>query len=124
MLQKSGTTDIDIDEFNLVESDSRKDKEARINYASERETKTKILERSIYLTGYDNLNLQRSKEYHILGWKDRPSKLSTGDYVFVFNSTGDKIDSCFEVKSLSSNKNPIWHEESSSRAVVITNCIS
>jgi MoxR-like ATPase len=113
VLQKSGTTHIDIDEFNLVESDSRKDKEEIINYASEHETKTKILERSIYLTGYDNLNLQRSKEYHILGWKDRPSKLSTGDYVFVFNTTGDKIESCFEIKSFSSNKNPIWHEESS-----------
>ena len=91
VLQNSGTTDVDIDEFNLVESDSRKDKEERINYASERETKTKILERSIYLTGYDNLNLQRSKEYHILGWKDRPSKLSTGDYVFVFNTTGHSV---------------------------------
>lgn len=90
----------------------KEDEEEGNNYAIN-ETKTKILERSIYLTGYDNLNLQRSKEYQILGWKDRPSKLFTGDYVFVFNTTGDKIESCFEIKSLSSNKNPIWHEESS-----------
>jgi hypothetical protein len=33
----------------------------------------------------------------MLGWEDRPSKLSVGDYVFVYNSETDTIETCFEI---------------------------
>jgi len=67
---------------------------------------------SACLTAYDDTNLKISKESGMLGWRDRPSKLSVGDYVFVYNSETDTIETCFEIKSLSSNKDPFWHEES------------
>lgn len=47
----------------------------------------------------------------MLGWRDRPSKLSNGDYVFVYNTETDSIETCFEIKSLSTTQDPIWQEE-------------
>ncbi len=66
---------------------------------------------SIYLTAYDDTNLKISKQAEMLGWEDRPSKLSVGDYVFVYNKSADRIETCFEIKSLSTNEDPIWHEK-------------
>jgi hypothetical protein len=65
----------------------------------------------IFLTAYDDTNLKISKKYKMLGWSDRPSKLSVGDYVFVYNSQSDTVETCFEIKSLSTTQDPIWHEE-------------
>jgi CRISPR/Cas system CMR-associated protein Cmr5 small subunit len=67
--------------------------------------------RSTFVTAYDDTNLKISKEAKMIGWKNRPSKISMGDYVFVFNTTTDEIESCFEIKSLSTSTDPIWHEE-------------
>ena len=69
---------------------------------------------SVYLTAYDDTNLKISKQAEMLGWEDRPSKLSVGDYVFVYNKDADTIETCFEIKSLSTNEEPIWHEETNS----------
>jgi MoxR-like ATPase len=74
----------------------------------------KIGKSNIYLTAYDDTNLKISKKTEMLGWKDRPSKLSVGDYVFVYNSETDTIETCFEIKSLSTIQDPIWHEETDS----------
>ena len=51
-----------------------------------------------HLTAYPNTNLETSKKLKILGWKQQPSELLEGDYVFVFDTTKDVIDSCFELK--------------------------
>jgi len=37
-----------------------------------------------------------------------------GDIVFVFDTTNHKIKSCFRILRPSNNKDPIWHEETSS----------
>lgn len=66
---------------------------------------------SMFVTGYDDTNLRISKKSEILGWKNRSSKMSIGDYVFVFNTTTDKIESCFEIKSPATTQDRIWHEE-------------
>jgi MoxR-like ATPase len=65
----------------------------------------------IFLTAYDSTNLKISKERKMLGWSDRPSKLSVRDYVFIYDSQRDTIETCFEIKSLSASQDPIWHEE-------------
>jgi MoxR-like ATPase len=70
-----------------------------------------VQEPSIFLTGYNDKNLEISKRLKILGWKERPHKLSSGDLVFVFNTTSKKIETCFEIKSESNNKNIIWYDE-------------
>jgi hypothetical protein len=44
---------------------------------------------SVYLTAYDDINLKISKKSGTLGWRDRPSELSVGDYVFVYDSETD-----------------------------------
>jgi hypothetical protein len=52
---------------------------------------------SVRLTAYPNTNLESSKRITILGWKQKPSDLIEGDYVFVFDITKDVINSCFEL---------------------------
>lgn len=54
-----------------------------------------------YVTGYDSDNLQISKDRRILGWRDKPSAISIGDEVFVYNSTTKNIDIVFSVRSKS-----------------------
>lgn len=66
---------------------------------------------SVYLTAYDNVNLKASKQAQMLGWEDRPGKLSIRDYVFVYNKDSDTIETCFEIKSSSTNEDPIWHDK-------------
>jgi hypothetical protein len=67
--------------------------------------------REIYLTAYDNKNLEISKKLGILGWKDKPSKLSVDDLVFVYDIDNHNIDTCFKIVSVSANKEPIWYDE-------------
>lgn len=65
----------------------------------------------IYLTAYDNNNLEISKKLGILGWKDKPSKLSIGDLAFVYDIDEHHIDCCFRIISESENEDPIWSDE-------------
>ena len=75
---------------------------------------TKIDHTAMYITGYNDTNLQISKTNEILGWQDNPRNLTQGDLVFVFNTTTDKIELCFEILSESESQNPIWKEETNS----------
>ena len=68
----------------------------------------------IFITAYDGTNLEHSKRNKTLGWKNNSTYLSQGALVYVYNTDSHKIESCFRVLSPSSNKNPIWEEETSS----------
>ena len=68
---------------------------------------------SVFLTGYDHINLVISEQKSLLGWVDKPTFISKEDTVFVFDATDHKIKSCFIILSSSNNKNPVWHEETS-----------
>jgi MoxR-like ATPase len=75
----------------------------------------------VFVTAYDNSNLNRSKELGILGWKSNSKLLSSGDYVFVFNKSTLNIDSCFKIKSKSNNKDNIWSDELKSSRLIYKN---
>jgi hypothetical protein len=102
-IHSKGTNEVAIDNY-LNKWDQIEDFK-QLNL-SERSSK-----RSVFVTGYDDTNLKISKKSEILGWKNRPSKMSIGDYVFVFNTTTDKIESCFEIKSAATTRDRIWREE-------------
>lgn len=65
----------------------------------------------LFLTAYDRENLETSKKLGILGWKQRPGTLASGDYVFVFNISSKQIDTCFEIKMRSDDQNLLWYDE-------------
>jgi hypothetical protein len=104
VLQKSGITDIDI----MRKTDDEKF-----------ETENKIP--TIFVTGYDNENLSKSKELGILGWKCNSRLLSTYDLVFVFNKSNLNIESCFEMRSKSPNTVLIWPDELKSNKLIYKN---
>jgi hypothetical protein len=68
---------------------------------------------SVFMTGYDHTNLIISEQKSLLGWVGKPRSISKEDVVFVFDTTDHKIKSCLRILSPSSNKNPVWHEETS-----------
>jgi len=80
---------------------------------------------SIFLTGYDDLNLQTSKDLKILGFiqNSRRKKLERGDYVFVYNFDKDhrRIESLFRINSESDNKDLIWLDEKHSKSIKYKN---
>ena len=94
-------------EFSIFESDLDK------NLDNEKSVHLKD-KYSVFLTGYDHSNLETSKQNSLLGWRDKPRTLSEGDIIFVFNTTLHKIHSCFRILIPSNNRNPIWHEETTS----------
>ena len=104
MLQKSGITDIDI----MRKTDDEKS-----------ETENKMP--TIFVTGYDNENLSKSKELGILGWKLNSRLLSTYDLVFVFNKSNLNVESCFEMRSKSPNTVLIWPDELKSNQLIYKN---
>jgi MoxR-like ATPase len=65
----------------------------------------------IFVTAYDQQNLSISKKGSILGWKNNSKNLASGDYVFVYNITTKRIDSCFKIKTKSARSQPIWQDE-------------
>ena len=76
----------------------------------------------IFVTGYDDRNLEISKKQGILGWAKNSTYLSEGSLVFVYNLTDKNIESCFKVKSKSdSNTELIWADEVHSNKVIYPN---
>jgi MoxR-like ATPase len=78
-------------------------------------------EPTVFVTAYDNSNLNRSKELGILGWRSNSKLLSPGDYIFVFNKSTLDIDSCFRIKSKSDNMDMIWSNELESNQLIYKN---
>jgi MoxR-like ATPase/predicted RNA-binding protein len=66
---------------------------------------------TVFVTGYDEANLNHSIRYKTLGWRNQSHILSIGDYVFVYNKDSHQIQAAFNVVGKSDNKNPIWEEE-------------
>ncbi len=71
---------------------------------------------NVFVTGYDDVNLNHSIAYKTLGWRNQSHILSNGDYVFVYNKTSHKIQAAFKVLAKSINTDPIWEEELKSKA--------
>jgi MoxR-like ATPase/predicted RNA-binding protein len=65
---------------------------------------------NVFVTGYDDTNVKISKEYKILGWKNK-SQPSIGDLIFIYNTTTKKIQCGFRIKSKSNIEKPIWYDE-------------
>jgi MoxR-like ATPase/predicted RNA-binding protein len=65
---------------------------------------------SVFVTGYNETNVKISKEYNILGWKNK-SEPSIGDRIFIYNTTSKKIECGFKITSKSNIEKPIWHDE-------------
>lgn len=76
---------------------------------------------STFISGYDNENLQKSKEKGLLGWKKKSIRLKIGDYVFIYNTNSRKIESLFEIKSVSENNDPFWYDEIKEGLVIYKN---
>ena len=80
---------------------------------------------SIFLTGYDNINLQTSKDSKILGFiqNSRRKELEVGDYVFIYNFDKDhrKIESLFRIISKSDDTGLIWKDEKESNKIIYKN---
>jgi hypothetical protein len=68
----------------------------------------------IFVTGYDNKNLNHSIRHKTLGWRNQSHILSNGDYVFVYNKDLHMIQTAFMVVGKSDNEKLIWEEESKS----------
>jgi hypothetical protein len=71
--------------------------------------------KSVFISGYDNINLQISKDNSVLGWKKASIKyeMKIGDYVFIYNRDSRQIESVFEIESPYNDiDKPIWKEES------------
>jgi hypothetical protein len=80
------------------------------------------LKDSIFITGYDERNLEISRQHNILGWKNNSQFLSTGSLVFVFNRTTLKIETVFVVKSRSNDTATlIWADEIEAKEVIYKN---
>jgi len=71
------------------------------------------LKESIFLTGYNQTNLQISKESKILGWmqNSKRKEIANGDYVFVYNMDNKRIECVFRIDSKSENNELIWKDE-------------
>ena len=65
----------------------------------------------IFVTGYDQSNLDISVERGILGWVKNSNFLSVGSLVFVVNKDSLVLESCFEIISPSSDDSLIWADE-------------
>ena len=70
----------------------------------------------VFVTGYDDLNLNHSIVYKTLGWRNQSHILSKGDYVFVYNKSSHKIQAAFKVLGKSTNTDLIWEQELRSQA--------
>jgi len=76
----------------------------------------------VFVTGYDQSNLDISRTRQILGWAKNSNFMSEGSMVFVFNRSTLFLDSCFIVKSRSDNiKELIWSDEIKSNKVIYPN---
>jgi len=77
------------------------------------------LKESIFLTGYNQTNLQISKESKILGWmqNSKRKEIANGDYVFVYNMDNKRIECVFRIDSKSENNELIWKDEKDSNSV-------
>jgi MoxR-like ATPase len=78
-------------------------------------------EASLFVTGYDDKNLQISKERGILGWANNSNYLSEDNLVFVFNKTTLRIEVCFKIKSKSHDTSLIWADEVASNRMIYKN---
>jgi len=79
-------------------------------------------EKMVFVTGYDQSNLDISKKTEILGWTKNSNFLSKGSLVFVFNRSTLTLDSCFEVESkYKDDQNLIWADEINSDKVIYPN---
>jgi hypothetical protein len=65
----------------------------------------------VFVTGYDEKNLNHSIIHKTLGWRNLSSILSKGDYVFVYNKNSHMIQTAFMVIDKSIDQKPIWEEE-------------
>ncbi len=83
--------------------------DGRKSHKDDKETRN--MKPIIFVTAYDNENLNRSKEHGILGWKSKSNLLTPNDYVFVFNKSTLTIESCFRIKSKSNSEDLIWNDE-------------
>lgn len=75
----------------------------------------------IFITGYDERNLDISKQRGILGWVNKSNFLSAGSLVFVFNKDSLVLETCFEIKSRSSDKDLIWEDEKATQKIIYSN---
>ena len=77
------------------------------------------MKESIFLTGYNQTNLQISKESKILGWmqNSKRKEIANGDYVFVYNIDNKRIECVFRIDSKSENNELIWKDEKDSNSV-------
>jgi hypothetical protein len=73
------------------------------------------------VTGYDERNLDISKEREVLGWVNRSNFLSAGSLVFVFNKDSLVLETCFEIKSQFSDKDLIWEDEKTLGKIIYGN---
>jgi MoxR-like ATPase len=64
----------------------------------------------VFVTGYNDANVKISKEYKILGWKNKSDPIIL-DHIFVYNTTTKKIECGFKIKSKSNIEKPIWYDE-------------
>lgn len=69
----------------------------------------------VFVTGYNDINLNHSIKYRTLGWRNNSNILSTGDYVFVYNKDTHKLQTAFKIVAKSNNELPIWEEELKSK---------
>ena len=54
---------------------------------------------SLFISGYNNENLQISKEKGIVGWQQRGRNFGINDYIFIYDTDSKIIDSVFKVTS-------------------------
>jgi hypothetical protein len=71
-------------------------------------------EPDIFITSYNQNNLDLSIKLGILGWKRRPKHISKGYLVFVYNSTSKRIQAGFKIKEEYNDIKPLWHDETMS----------
>jgi len=78
-----------------------------------------VLKESIFLSGYNDINLQICKETKFLGWMQNSKRkvLSEGDYVFIYNINTKMIESLFRIVSKSDNTELIWKDEKESNQI-------
>jgi hypothetical protein len=75
----------------------------------------------VFVTGYDQKNLDISAERGILGWVNNSNFLSIGSLVFVFNKDSLVLETCFEIISESSDNSLIWAGEKITGEIIYGN---
>ena len=74
------------------------------------------------MTGYDRKEFRYIKgKRSILGWVNKSNFLSAGSLVFIFNKDTLVLETCFEIKSQSSDKNLIWEDERTTGKLIYGN---